>query len=76
MTIVAYSVLISIDMAIGQYKDITNSDSNGLNELEKPFIEHKKVGEYDDLEANKIDEGGSITMVLLPCKELFDLVTE
>uniref|UniRef100_A0A5B7B0P4 Putative sugar transporter ERD6-like 16 n=2 Tax=Davidia involucrata TaxID=16924 RepID=A0A5B7B0P4_DAVIN len=53
-------------MAIDQYKDIENCDSNGLDDLEKPFIiEHKKVDEHEDVEANKSDEGGSINIVLL-----------
>ncbi|KAA8527512.1 hypothetical protein F0562_034773 [Nyssa sinensis] len=52
-------------MAIDQYKDIENGDSNGLEDLEKPFIEHKKVDEHEDVEANNSDEGGSIGIVLL-----------
>ncbi|KAI9194399.1 hypothetical protein LWI28_005603 [Acer negundo] len=54
-------------MAIGQYKDIENEGEivNGLEDLEKPFIqqEGKIVGSYH--EDDNDNENGSIWMVLL-----------
>lgn len=51
-------------MAIGQCKDVENGDIvNGLEDLEKPFIQPGIVVRYED--DDESDESGSIWMVLL-----------
>lgn len=48
-------------MAIGHCKDVENGETvNGLEDLEKPFIQPGKIVSYED-----DDESGSIWMVLL-----------
>ncbi|XP_059632632.1 sugar transporter ERD6-like 16 isoform X1 [Cornus florida] len=52
-------------MAMNQCKDIENGESK-LEDLEKPFLVHKKIAEYEDVKANeRDDESGSIGMLLL-----------
>ena len=52
-------------MAIEQCKNIENGDNNGLEDLENPFIEIKKVVDSEDDESGISGENGSIGMVLL-----------
>ncbi|PSS33928.1 Sugar transporter ERD6-like [Actinidia chinensis var. chinensis] len=52
-------------MAIEQCKNIENCDNNGLEDLENPFIEIKKVVDSEDDESGISGENGSIGMVLL-----------
>ncbi|GFZ08946.1 major facilitator superfamily protein [Actinidia rufa] len=51
-------------MGIEQYGDIENGEANGLEDLEKPFIEKKKVFDSEE-ERETRREKGSIGMVLL-----------
>ncbi|GMP76820.1 hypothetical protein CsSME_00033333 [Camellia sinensis var. sinensis] len=52
-------------MAIEKCKDIENGDSNGIEDLGKPFIENKKVVDSEDDESDLGDQKGSNAMVLL-----------
>ncbi|XP_057468049.1 sugar transporter ERD6-like 16 isoform X2 [Actinidia eriantha] len=53
-------------MGIEQYGDIENGEANGLEDLEKPFIEKKKVFDSEEEDGRETRrEKGSIGMVLL-----------
>ncbi|KAL7178042.1 hypothetical protein ACSBR2_031243 [Camellia fascicularis] len=52
-------------MVIEKCKDIENGNSNGIEDLEKPFIENKKVVDSEDDESHLGDQKGSNAMVLL-----------
>lgn len=53
-------------MAIDQCKDIENGFAqNGLEDLEKPFIQNTKSVDSDDNSSEATEENGSIAMVLL-----------
>jgi MFS transporter, SP family, ERD6-like sugar transporter len=52
-------------MAIGQCKDIENGLENGLEDLEKPFLQPPKPADSEDDESSRADENGNIAMVLL-----------
>ncbi|KAL7178041.1 hypothetical protein ACSBR2_031242 [Camellia fascicularis] len=52
-------------MAIEKCKAIENGDSNGIEDLGKPFIENKKVVDSEDDESDLGDQKGSNAMVLL-----------
>lgn len=54
-------------MAIEQHEDVESGESNGLQDLQEPFIQQGKddAAVFKDVESNKRVENGSIGMVLL-----------